>query len=138
MRIGKARVTGELTMPRSGVHSFCELLGSHPTPCGQHKEQGSTADCPLGVLQQKQPPSLLLWDLWVPVGRLSQAFEQVLEESWVALWAVIVFTALLAEALIHKEGRPLLSKSKMATVSGLQHSQRWDWSHPFIEASLAD
>lgn len=34
------------------------------------------------------------------VGRLSQAFEQDSEEGWVVLWAVIAFTALLAEALI--------------------------------------
>lgn len=71
----------------------------------------------LGMLQQQQPQShLLLWNLWVPVGHLSQTFEQVLEEGWVALWAVIVFTALLAEALIHMEGRSLLRKKKKKKI----------------------
>lgn len=51
------------------------------------------------MLQQQQPwvPHLLLL-----VGRPSQAFEQDSEEGWVVLWAVIAFTALLAEALIEQ------------------------------------
>lgn len=74
----------------------------------------------------------------MPVG---QMMEQVLEEGWVALWAVIVFTvavSLLAEVLIHGEERPLLSKNKTATVSGLQPSQGQDWPHAYIEVSLVD
>lgn len=74
----------------------------------------------------------------MPVGCLGQTLEQVLEESWVALWAVIVFTAQVAEVLIHREERLLLSKNKIVGVTGLQPSQRQDWPHSFIEASLVD
>lgn len=71
----------------------------------------------------------------MPVGEM---MEQVLEEGWVALWSVVVFTALLAEAQIYGEERPLLSQNKTATVSSLQPSQRQDWPHPYIAVSLVD
>lgn len=63
------------------------------------------------MLLQQQPwvPHLLLL-----VGRPSQTFEQDSEEGWVVLWAVIAFTALLAEALIEQQAHSPLK-------AGLQH-----------------
>lgn len=74
---------------------------------------GQVAPSPAMPQQQQPPRRPVLRDLLLPVGRQSQAFEQDSEESWVVLWAVIVFTALLAEALIWGRGAPSPAKTRL-------------------------
>lgn len=116
--------------------------GSHPSPWWQHGEGGGTrgrAGCPhprCAAATAAPQDTPLLWDLLLPVGRPSQAFEQDWEESWVVLWAVIAFTALLAEAVIQGKGNPLPSKKRIATLAHLQPPHGQDWPHPYFQASL--